>query len=67
MGGGCDTKISGNTAEELVDNGSKHLMESAGEADKSALEMMQGMQKDPVAQKQWMDDFRQKFAELPED
>jgi hypothetical protein len=67
MGGGCDTKISGNTAEELVSNGSKHLMESTEAADKSALEMMQGMQNDPVVQKQWMDDFRQKFTELPED
>jgi predicted small metal-binding protein len=67
MGGGCDEQIQGSTAQEMVTNGSKHLMESAVEEDKQARQMMEDMQNDPVAQKKWMDDFEQKFAQLPED
>lgn len=67
MGGACDAVIKGNTAEEMVDNGGKHLMQSADPGDVNARKMMEDMQTDPVAQKQWMEDFQRKFAELPEE
>jgi hypothetical protein len=67
MGGPCDMPIHGETAQEMADNGGKHLLESTDEGDKQALAMMNDMQKDPAAQKKWMEDFSRKFAELPED
>ncbi len=67
MGGPCDMPIHGETAKEMMDNGAKHIQESGDEGHKKVLTMMEDMQKDPAAGKQWNDDFDRKFAELPED
>lgn len=67
MGGPCDMPIHGEIAQELSDNGAKHLKEATDEGHKQALAMMEDMQKDPVAGQKWTEDFNRKFAELPED
>jgi hypothetical protein len=67
MGGACDAVIEGNTVGEMMQNGAKHLHESGEEGDKKALEMMNDMQGKPEEQKTWEEDFKSKFAQLPED
>lgn len=67
MGGPCDTQISGSSPKEILDNGTKHVMESADEEHKKVLQMMNDMMGDEEASKKWNEDFEKKFAELPED
>jgi hypothetical protein len=67
MGGPCDVNIHGETAQEMSDNGAKHLQESSDEGHKQALSMMENIQKAPAAGQKWTEDFNKKFAELPED
>ena len=48
MGGSCDVQITGNTAEEMMNNGSAHVKEMASSGDeehKKVLVMMDEMQK----------------------
>jgi len=68
MGGSCDAIIEGNTAEEMARNGGKHLTEmSAKDAGhKSDKEVMDASQNDPKHTKQWLTDFKAKFAALAE-
>ena len=67
MGGGCDDVVKGETAQEMMNNGAKHLQESTNDEDKKALAMMNDMQNDPEAGRKWNEDFERKFAELPQD
>ena len=67
MGGPCDMPIQGETAEEMMNNGAKHLMEQSDEAHKAAKSMMEDMQKNPAAGQKWNEDFAKQFAELPQD
>ncbi len=67
MGGPCDTPIHGNTAEEMLNNGTKHVKETNDEGHQKVLAMMEEMQKNPEAGKKWNDDFTAKFNGLPED
>jgi vacuolar-type H+-ATPase subunit H len=65
MGGPCDTEIHGETAQEMMENGAKHLQEANDEAHKEAQNMMAEVQKDPEAQSKWSEDFAKQFAQLP--
>jgi predicted small metal-binding protein len=67
MGGPCDMPIHGKTADELMNNGTKHVQESNDEGHKKIIAMMEEMQKDPAAGQKWTEDFNKKFAELPQD
>jgi len=67
MGGPCDAKISGNTAEELMNNGSDHIRSNDDEGHKKAVAMMEDMKNKPEEGKKWNDDFAAKFDALPED
>ena len=67
MGGPCDAQIHGETVEEMMNNGAKHLHEANDEAHKPALEMMAGMQNKPEEAQKWNEEFAKKFAELPQD
>ncbi len=67
MGGPCDAPLHGETADEMMDNGAKHVQEQTDEEHKKVLVMMDEMQKNPDSGKQWNEDFHKKFAELPED
>lgn len=67
MGGPCDMPIRGNTAQEMMDNGAKHVKEMNDEGHKNVLKMMDDMQKNPEANKKWNGEFKAKFDALPED
>lgn len=67
IGGPCDTPVSGTTPKEILDNGTKHVMEMDDDEHKKVLQMMNDMMADAEASKKWNDDFERKFAELPED
>lgn len=62
MGGpaDCTTMIAGNTPEEMVQNGMKHIEESHPEMAADVKKMT------PEATTKWMDDFKTKFDALPE-
>ena len=67
LGGPCDMPIHGETAQELMDNGTKHIRQSNDEGHKKVVAMMEDMRNDPEAGKKWQEDFDRKFAEAPED
>jgi hypothetical protein len=67
MGGPCDFPIYGNTAEEMMNNGTKHVNKLAKKGDeghKKILVMMIEMQKNPEAGKDWNEKFMKDFATL---
>lgn len=69
MGGPCDTAISGNTADEMMANGAKHVTAMAASGDdahKKVLVMMEEMQKNPNSDeaKAWGEEFAKNFAAL---
>ncbi len=69
MGGPCDTPITGNTADEMMNNGAAHVTEMANQGDeehKKVLVMMEEMQNNPTAGEQWGKEFHAKFDALPE-
>ena len=66
MGGPCDMPIHGQTADEVMNNGAKHIQEANDEEHKKVLAMMEETRKNPESGKQWYADFAKKFAELPE-
>jgi hypothetical protein len=68
MGGSCDAAITGNTAEEMVANGGKHLTEMSGkdEGHKKDKAMMDTSQKNPELMRKWLEEFKVKFDSLPD-
>lgn len=64
MGGPCDMPITGETAQEMMDNGAKHIMSMSDDGHKQAAMMMEQTQKDPAANEKWMADFTMKFNAL---
>jgi hypothetical protein len=69
MGGSCDTVIEGDTPEEMVANGAKHLSEMSekDEAHKKDKAMMDEAQKDPAHAQEWFEKFKVKFDALSEE
>ena len=67
MGGPCDMPIHGETADELMNSGTEHIKTQNDEGHQKAVQMMEDMQKDAAAGQKWTEDFKQKFAQLPED
>lgn len=68
MGGPCDTKISGETADDMMQNGATHLEEMAeqgDEAHKKAVDMMEEAQQNPESGEKWFMEFKAKFDALP--
>jgi predicted small metal-binding protein len=56
----CAMVISGNTADEMVKNGTKHV-------EQAHPEMVEDMKKmTPEANEKWTADFKKKFDALPE-
>ena len=67
MGGDCDAVITGETAEELMANGKKHvhdLAESGDEVHKGVVEKMGQLSEED--HKKWAEDFAAKFDSLEE-
>ena len=69
LGGSCEAVIEGNTAEELANNGGKHLTEMSekDEGHKRDKEVMDETQKNPELVKKWFEEFQVKFNALPEE
>jgi predicted small metal-binding protein len=72
MGGPCDAPLHGNSADEVMAEGAKHIEEMAAAGDeghKQVKAMMDAMQKDPnsAENRQWFEKFSADFAALPGD
>ena len=67
MGGPCDAPIHGNNPEETMNNGKEHVHSMDDEGHKKVIAMMQEMQNNPKAKKEWEDKFNKDFDALPEE
>jgi predicted small metal-binding protein len=69
IGGACNAIIQGNTAEEMVNNATEHVIKMSKKDDghKRDKEMIDQTQQDPQAGKKWFAEFQVKFAALPEE
>ena len=68
MGGPCDYPLHGNTADEVMNSGAKHIKEMVGKGDeehKKVKMIMDEMQKNPASGKDWNNKFMKDFAALP--
>lgn len=70
MGGPCDHAMHGNTADEVIKEGEKHLKEmmvNGDQSHKAAMNMMNEMRKNPSSGIEWYTKTKDSFAALPED
>jgi hypothetical protein len=69
IGGACNAVIEGNTAEELINNATKHVIKMSKKDDghKKDKAMIDKTQQDPQAAKKWFEEFKVKFDALPEE
>lgn len=70
--GPCDALIHAQTAEEMMANGQKHGLEMAAKGDPAHIEIMEKFRKQRELMtaediQPFMDQFKQEFANLPED
>jgi hypothetical protein len=66
MGGACDTAFSGNTPEEVMQLGGKHLMSTTDQAHQSAREMMISMPPGSEGANKWIEWFMTVWEKAPE-
>ena len=64
MGGACDAEIRGETADEMMENGKKHVHEAADDAHNETVKQMQNST--PEEMQAWMEDFHKKFEAAPD-
>jgi hypothetical protein len=70
LGGACDKTFSGNTFEEIAELSKKHGMKMFklnNEDHLKAMGEMQELMKTPDAMKEWFENKKKEFNELPED
>ncbi|HEX4217403.1 MAG TPA: hypothetical protein VHZ02_03485 [Acidimicrobiales bacterium] len=70
LGGPCDFRLHGDTADEVIKAHDKHLhdiVSSGDEAHKGALKDMKGRWKRPISGMTWYRNTKRDFAALPED
>jgi hypothetical protein len=70
MGGPCDTKFHGDTADEVIKAEDKHIREMVANGDvshKEALDMMNSRWKNPISGMKWYNKTKKDFAALSED
>ena len=70
MGGPCDAQIRGNTADEVIKGGEKHIKDmvaSGDKAHKGPMKMMDDMRKNPKSGMEWYKKTQSDFAALPDD
>lgn len=70
MGGPCDAEIKGNTADEVIKGGEKHIREMVAKGDeshKNAMRMMDDMRKNPQSGMDWYKRTQAEFAAAPDD
>jgi predicted small metal-binding protein len=70
LGGPCDLRHNGNTADEIIKAQDKHLKEAVAGGDEThndALNEMKGRWRRPVSGMGWYRKTKRDFAALPED
>ncbi|MGY2703562.1 putative small metal-binding protein [Nocardioides sp. HB32] len=70
LGGACDLRLRGETADDVIKAQDKHLREAVadGQTDhEAALKDMKGRWKHPLKGMGWYKDTKKAFAALPED
>jgi predicted small metal-binding protein len=70
LGGPCDFRLHGDTADEVIKAEDKHLRDMVTGGDdthKSALKEMKGRWKRPLSGMAWYRSTKREFAALPED
>jgi predicted small metal-binding protein len=70
LGGACDLRLRGSTADEVIKAQDKHLREAVAGGDTAhepALKEMKGRWKHPVKGMGWYRDTKREFASLPEE
>ena len=63
MGGKCDAEIQGETAEEIMEKGKKHVHEAQDETHKALVEEMKDATEEDMAA--WEKSFREKYNAAP--
>jgi len=69
LGGACDLEFHANSFEEIAEMSKNHGMEMFQKGDEAHLKAMNEMQelmKSPEAMKNWFEDKRREFDELPD-
>ena len=67
MGGMCDAEITGETPEEMMENGKKHVHDTAEGGDATHGELVEKMKvMTPEEFKMWEDGFKVKFEAAAE-
>lgn len=70
LGGPCDLRLSGETADDVIKAQDKHLKDAVRGGDHThdaALQEMKGRWKHPVASMGWYRNTKKSFASLPDD
>jgi predicted small metal-binding protein len=70
LGGPCDLRLSGATADEVIHAQDRHLREAVQAGDDThaeALRQMKGRWKNPLSGLSWYRGTKRAFAALPED
>ena len=70
LGGPCDVRFQGNSADEVIKQQDKHLKEMVAGGDathEGALKEMKGRWKHPISGMGWYKATKRDFAALPED
>jgi hypothetical protein len=70
LGGPCDLRLRGSTADEVIKAQDKHLRDAVAAGDtvhEPALKEMKGRWKHPVKGMGWYRDTKREFASLPEE
>lgn len=69
LGGACDKEFQANTFEEIAEISKKHGMEMFQKNDElhlKAMKKMQDLMKSPDEMKEWFDNKRKEFEDLPD-
>jgi predicted small metal-binding protein len=70
LGGPCDLRLRGATADEVIKAQDKHLKDAVAAGDAShtaAHKAMKGRWRHPISGMGWYKETKRRFAELPED
>ncbi len=70
LGGPCDHRLRGDTADDVIKAQDQHLNEMVAGGDDNhaaALEEMQGRWERPAAGMEWYQDVQSRFSDLPDD
>ncbi len=69
LGGPCDLRLTGETADDVIQAQDRHLREAVGGGDafhQPAHEQMKGRWRHPVRSMGWYRETKKAFADLPE-